>query len=174
MSFHIIEYQRKVHERKKKLLKTCLQVSVSALRIAVTELRGLEETPARPRRQRSCQTRPWLQRRPLYGQYEHLLQELKDEDPKGFKVFQRLSPELWTELYDKVGPRIERKTTMMREPISAGLRLAITLRYLATGDSYQSQMFGFRVADNTICGIIPETCQVIYEVLADDYFKVFV
>jgi hypothetical protein len=81
---------------------------------------------------------------------------------------------MWNELYEKVAPRITHRVTPMRQPISAGHRLAITLRFLATGDSYQSQMFGFRVADNTICGIVPETCSAIYEVLADDYFKVYI
>ena len=35
-----------------------------------------------------------------------------------------------------------------------------------------SVMFDFRVRSNTICGIVPEVCDALYEVLRDDYFKV--
>ena len=131
-----------------------------------------EPEQVRARRRRSCWSRAWLQRRCLHGQYEVLLGELREHDPRGFQVFQRLSPQVWNELYHKISPQIERRTTMMRPPISAGCRLAITLRFLATGDSYQSHMFGFRVASNTICGIIPDTCTAIFESLSEDYFKV--
>ncbi|KAH3822660.1 hypothetical protein DPMN_124470 [Dreissena polymorpha] len=37
----------------------------------------------RPRR-REVWVKLWLTRRPLYGQYEQLLQELNKEDPKGY------------------------------------------------------------------------------------------
>jgi adenosine deaminase len=35
-----------------------------------------------------------------------------------------------------------------------------------------SLQFTFRVANNTICKIIPETCKAIFQVLREDYFKV--
>ena len=168
------EYRRKV------LLKAVLQTSLAALEIA-SEV-GVFDTDSEDedtvqrrqtvRQKRSCWARQWLQRRCMYGQYEVLLGELHEEDPRGFKIFQRLTPEIWNELFAKVAPRIERRTTPMRPPISAGCRLAITLRYLATGDNYQSSMFNFRVASNTVCGIIPDTCSAIFESLKPDYFEV--
>ena len=163
--------------RRKVLLKAVDDVSAACMELYKEELEAVAdssdtENETSPKRQRrSCQTRPWLQRRPLYGQYENLLRELKEEDPKGFRIFQRLSPEVWNQVYEKVEPILERRVTPMRDPISVGLRLAITLRYLASGDNYQSHMFGFRVAANTICGIIPETCQAICDVLQADYFQ---
>jgi hypothetical protein len=42
------------------------------------------------------------------------------------------------ELLAKVTPHIQRQDTWMREAISAAERLSITLRYLATRDSYHS------------------------------------
>ena len=170
-------YGRKQREyRRRVLLKAVLQTTAAALEI-VSEL-GVSDTESegegavqRVRQKRSCWARSWLQRRNMYGQYEILLGELREEDPRGFKIFQRLTPEIWNELYTKVAPRIER-TTCMRGPISAGCRLAVTLRYLATGDNYQSEMFNFRVASNTICGIVPDTCSAIFESLKPDYFEV--
>ena len=52
---------------------------------------------------------------------------------------------------------------MYRRSLDPGLKLAIALRYLASGDSYHSLMYGFRVAHNTISSIVPEVCEAIIE-----------
>ncbi|XP_030758030.1 protein ALP1-like [Sitophilus oryzae] len=62
-----------------------------------------------------------------------------------------------------IGPNIKKGSN--REPISPGCRLAITLRFLATGDSYPSLSYGFRVGVSTICEIIKETCCIIWNLL---------
>ena len=49
--------------------------------------------------------------------------------------------------------------TFWRKALEPGLKLAITLRCLATGNSYKSLMYGFRVASNTISSIIPKVCE---------------
>ncbi|KAJ8043473.1 Protein ANTAGONIST OF LIKE HETEROCHROMATIN PROTEIN 1 [Holothuria leucospilota] len=47
---------------------------------------------------------------------------------------------------------------------------------MASGDSYKSLEYNFRVANNTIRrgggGIVPETCEALYEEFKDEYFKV--
>ena len=48
-------------------------------------------------------------------------------------------------------------------PLSPGLKLAITLIYLATGDSNKSLAYGFRVATNTVVSVVREVCEVIYD-----------
>jgi hypothetical protein len=35
-----------------------------------------------------------------------------------------------------------------------------------------SLQFEFRVRNNTICGIVPETCRALFKVLKKEYFKV--
>ena len=67
--------------------------------------------------------------------------------------------------------KLEKRTTNYRKPLSPGLKLAITLRYLVTGDSYQSLSHGFRVAPNTIVNIVPEVCQAIYKHYHESAFK---
>nr|CAH7761347.1 unnamed protein product [Callosobruchus chinensis] len=47
------------------------------------------------------------------------------------------------------------------------MRLAITLSFLATGDSYSSLMYLFRVSRPLICKIIPEVCACIIEALKE-------
>ena len=118
------------------------------------------------RKKRRCNRRklwvkPWLLRRMEYGQYEKLLFELQSEDARGFKNFVRVDHQLFQELIDRVGPRLEKRDSFMRKALEPGLRLAITLRYLATGDSYTSLQYGFRVAHSTISLIVPETCEAI-------------
>ena len=51
----------------------------------------------------------------------------------------------------------------MRKALSPGLKIAITVRYLALGDKYSSLMYSFRVARNTICLLIPKVCEAIVE-----------
>ena len=85
------------------------------------------------KKRRQCWVKPWLQRRHQLGAYDGLMVELANEDLEGYIGFQRLAPDLFGELLAKVGPLIQRKDTHMRPSISPGARLAITLRYLATG-----------------------------------------
>ncbi len=91
----------------------------------------------------------------------------------GFSTnFLRVEPELFLELLDRVAPRIEKQVTFMRKPLEPALRLAITLRYLATGNSYQTLEYGFRVGKNTVSRIVPETCNAIIEEFGEEFMKV--
>ena len=89
-------------------------------------------------KKRAFWTRSWFLRRAELGQYHTLMRELEVEDLKGFKNYVRVDPQFFHELLQRVGPVIERRDTYWRESLPAGMRLAITLRYLATGNSYMS------------------------------------
>lgn len=60
----------------------------------------------------------------------------------------------------------------MRKAIPDCERLAVTLRFLASGDTFKSLSVVFRIAPNTISLIIPEVCDAIYKTLKDEYLKV--
>lgn len=120
-----------------------------------------DEATKRQRTKRSCWVRPWISRRRMYGQWEHLLQELITEDKSSFRNFLRVDEDLFNEILGRISQRIRKKHTFWREPLEPGLRLAITLRYLATGDNYRTLSYGFRVAPNTISSIVYETCEAI-------------
>ncbi len=77
-----------------------------------------------------------MQRQTLYGQYERLMGELELEDPAVFKNFDRVEPAIFRELLNRLGLAISKKDTFYRKALHPGLRLAITLRFLATGDIY--------------------------------------
>ncbi|XP_061402393.1 uncharacterized protein LOC133338232, partial [Musca vetustissima] len=98
-------------------------------------------------------------------------ERLKRNDPELYKNFVRMSPEDFDYLLELVTPLIEKANTNMRESICPGGRLAITLRFLATGDSYASLMFLFKRSRSSICNIVPEVCTALYKVLKDNFLK---
>jgi hypothetical protein len=60
----------------------------------------------------------------------------------------------------------------MRKSISAEERLAATLRFLATGRSFEDLKFSTGISTASLSKLIPETCKAIYEVLRMEYLKV--
>ncbi len=80
--------------------------------------------------------------------------ELSDEDVAGYRNFMRVDPDMFREILERIGDRIRKQDTWFRKALEPGLKLAITLRHLATGDNYKSLMYGFRVSSNTISLIV--------------------
>lgn len=62
-----------------------------------------------------------------------LMRELQEEDPATFRQWIRLDREQYGELLALVTPLIEKQDTNMRLAVTPAERLALTLRYLATG-----------------------------------------
>ena len=85
--------------------------------------------------------------------------------------FMRMSPERLEHLLNLTGPYMKTRRCRSREPISMKERLVLTLRFLATGDSQQSQSFNFRIGRSTVCLIIREVCAAIWKALNDVYLK---
>lgn len=56
----------------------------------------------------------------------------------------------------------------MREPISPEERLSLTLRFLASGQSFEDLKFLTAIAPQTIAIIVMETCEAIISVLKDN------
>ena len=96
------------------------------------------------------------------------MDELKKEDVKGFRNFLRMDYEIYQEILTRIEHRIKPKKSKYRKPLTAGIKLAITLRYLASGDSYHSLMYGFRVAHNTISKVIRQVCHAIVAEFAEE------
>ena len=123
----------------------------------------------RQQHRRRWWVRPWLQRRVLYGQYEMLMAEMARDDPASFRNFIRMDPAMFQELLNRLGPRITKQDTIFRKALHPGLRLAITIRFLATGDSYKMLMYGFRVSHSTICLLVRQVCQAIFDEFHDEF-----
>ncbi|XP_018396293.1 PREDICTED: uncharacterized protein LOC108774640 [Cyphomyrmex costatus] len=67
-------------------------------------------------------------------------------------------------LLSVVGPHLQ-KQDFIREAITPAERLALTLRYLTSGDSMTSMTFQYLMGKTTVCNIVRETCSVIWNVL---------
>ncbi|XP_048514947.1 protein ANTAGONIST OF LIKE HETEROCHROMATIN PROTEIN 1-like [Athalia rosae] len=76
----------------------------------------------------------------------------------------RMPPEMFDMLLRIVGSHLQ-KSDIVRQSISASTRLALTLRYLASGDSMVSMSYAFRIGKSTVSGIISETCEVLWIIL---------
>jgi hypothetical protein len=60
----------------------------------------------------------------------------------------------------------------MRRDITPHERLSATIRFLATGITYEDLKFSAAISPQALGVIIPETCAEIYEVLKKDYLNV--
>lgn len=126
------------------------------------------------KREHKCWVRPSLQKRSRYGGNELLL-DLKTDDllcgelrtDGSFKNFMRMSSSDMEFLLGKIEYLIRKADTNFRIAISAQERLAVTLRFLATGDSYHSLMYLFKISKQAISKIIPEVCSALVKVLGD-------
>ena len=101
-----------------------------------------------------------------------LLRHLETNEPSDFKNYLRMENHLFHQLLNLVRPHIEKQNTVMRESISAEERLVATLRFLATGQSYEDLKFSSAISAQASGKIIPETCWAIYKVLRNEYLQV--
>ena len=131
--------------------------SATLLLKVVRDLRAKRQKRQPKRRQ--CWVMPYLQRRVERGYYNTIMRELSTENPELYRNFTRINEALFDEIVLHVTPRIKRQMTYRRRPIEPGLRVAITLRYLATRETYWSLAYQFRVA--------PDTCRAIVAKFGD-------
>ena len=80
-----------------------------------------------------------------------------------FVAYLRMEPVMFHELVQRLAPRLTKQDTNWWRSLSPGLRIAVSLRFLATGNSYRSLAFSFRVAHNTISILFREVCEALIE-----------
>jgi hypothetical protein len=76
-------------------------------------------------------------------------------------------------LLSRVEPLIRKADTNCRAAISPLERLFLTLRRLASGDSFTSLMYLFTISKQANYKIVPEVCDAVGSVLRDQVFKFF-
>ena len=103
----------------------------------------------------------WVARRGKFGASDNLLRELAIEDPAGY-----MNETKFEELLVLIAPAIKKQDTVMRSSISCKTKLHITLRFMASGDSFHSLGLLFRVLHSTISVFLPHVLAAIYEALA--------
>ncbi|KAJ8969908.1 hypothetical protein NQ314_001525 [Rhamnusium bicolor] len=108
------------------------------------------------RKKRSMWCKEWLRKRED-SCHINLLNEVRFY-PRDWHNYLRMNEETYLNLLLLVTPLIKRKNTIMRSAISAHERLTETLRFLATGRSYEDLKFSTRISPQALSYIIPETC----------------
>ncbi|GAB1865696.1 Protein ALP1-like isoform X1 [Camponotus japonicus] len=123
-------------------------------------------------KRRKIKERLWVRsiyvRRPLFGDFQHLFQELKEDATMFFK-YTRLNLLTFNKLLDILRPHLEKRNW---RALPAEQRLIIMLRFLATGDQVSSIAFAHRIGESTVYKIIKETYRIVTQVLSLMYLKV--
>ena len=109
----------------------------------------------------------WLGKHEDRGQYHNIIAELYKEDRHTFNKFMLMSPETFTAVESRLTPDLQRQTNFLREPFSPGVKLAVTSRYLTTGESYVSLQLQIRVG-STINRFVPEICNAVIRYYCDE------
>lgn len=135
--------QRDFHQRRRFLL-------------AILLIDSLDDDETVKTRDRVIWAREWLRRREERGAFHQLIRELSCEDDEAFTNYFRLNQVKFQYLTSRLDKRILKQSTMMRDAIGPAERLAVTLRYLATGETFSSLEKQFRICRTAISYIVVE------------------
>ena len=114
---------------------------------------ALEEENEEKTRDRQVWARDWMRRRQARGAFHQLVPELASEDEEAFINYFRMNQVKFHFVTARIQEKIAKKNTLMREAISPAERLAVTLRYLATGETFSSLEKQFRISRTAISAI---------------------
>ncbi|XP_064470158.1 putative nuclease HARBI1 [Ornithodoros turicata] len=112
----------------------------------------------RRRRKRTMYIREIFDKQPYIGQYHNLVQELRQVDPEYH--FNRSFDRLLGLVYRLLHPPNH------RIPIYPAERLAVTLRFLATGSSMQDTAINYCMHVSAVSNILSETLAAIWDCLS--------
>ena len=100
-----------------------------------------EENLRRPR----GPDRMWIRERTGKGAFVNIFKDLELTDAEDFRRFMRTDVPHFQELLSLISSDLQKTETRMRKPIPPKERLALTLRFLATGETFRSLEFQFRI-----------------------------
>ena len=133
--------------------------------------RKRRQTILKRKERRFCVRKIYSERKEK-GEYFMLVKDLRLFDHEMFLKYFRMSPTTYEKLLSFVATDLTKETTRMREPICPGQRVAITLKYLTTGNAHTTIAASYRVSPTTVGRIIHETCSAIWNRLSEqNYIK---
>ena len=102
------------------------------------------------------------------GYYNNLMRELEENDWEGFYELMRMYPGFFYYLDCRLTPRLQKKDTNSRKALPVGLKLGLTLRYMATGIEITEMHKARRVGLSTVGKVIMEVFEAIIAEFQDD------
>lgn len=96
-----------------------------------------------------------------------MLLDLKRESSGKFEIFCRMSSVDFEFLLNKIGPLIKKNDINMRKAIPIQERFCIALRFFATGDSFKSLSYLFKISPQTVSTCVFDVCDALCQVLQD-------
>lgn len=124
----------------------------------------------RKRIKRKRWMKEWLKKRETFS-HMRLLREIAIAESEDYKNYFRMNESSFNKLLDMVSPLLSRESTNMRHCLPVKERLGVTLRYLATGRSFEDMKFSAIMSPSSIGIAVIETCKALIHVL-HDYIKV--
>nr|CAH7743616.1 unnamed protein product [Callosobruchus chinensis] len=97
-----------------------------------------------------------------------MLNDFLKEPSRKFENFCRMSVEDYEHLIHKIGPHIAKSDTNMRICIPIQEHFAIALRFLASGDSYTSLAYLFKVSIQTVSRCVDVVCRALMQELSQE------
>ncbi|XP_056417454.1 H/ACA ribonucleoprotein complex non-core subunit NAF1 isoform X1 [Hyla sarda] len=109
-------------------------------------------------------TAAWM----THGVHITLYVELR-QYPEKFASYLRMSVATFDDPLPRISERVCRQDTHLRRSISPEEHLIITLRFLASGESFLSLPFQFHLGISTTSGIVRTICQALWDCLLADF-----
>ncbi|KAK4883905.1 hypothetical protein RN001_000176 [Aquatica leii] len=120
------------------------------------------------KRKRRFWVHDMLQNRNEEGEFATLQIELMEDETKFFTYY-RMSKHEFNILLQEIEGVLQKENTTFRESIQKVQKLTVCLRFLVTGDSYQTIAFSFRLGHSTVHAIVNEVCNAIINKLLPVY-----
>ena len=109
--------------------------------------------------------------RKIDGAFHTIFKELKEQDSDGFKGYVRMDIDHFEELVHLLNPFSQKQDTNRTECISSKERCCITLRYIASGESFRSLRYQFQISTKAVSYRVYELAFAITQALEKEHFK---
>ncbi|XP_054589902.2 uncharacterized protein [Nothobranchius furzeri] len=124
-------------------------------------------------RRRRCRfwVHPLNQRRRQQGDFHHLVEELRLDSQRHHQYF-RMSAAQLDNILSIIGPELTRQSTNYRAPIEPKQRLAVAVRYLASGVSMTSLAFSYRLGLTTVSNSVHVVCAAAVKLMMPRFMPI--
>ena len=121
---------------------------------------------------KNSKTRKWIRRKEK-GYFGNIVRELSIEDTAAYKEMMRMSHEEFLYILRSIEKDITPNQVLGgNEVICPKARLTMTIRFLASGETYRSLSFQFRMSRGAISYIVKDVCNAIIKNLSPVFLKV--